>query len=577
MKPTELPLVSVVIPVYNGANYMREAIDSALNQTYPNVEIIVVNDGSTDGGETHKVALSYGDKIRYFKKENGGVSSALNYGIKQMKGRYFNWLSHDDIHLPQKIEKQMNAVFSYKGIKPIVCICNFILIDEKGVEFARPLNDFEKYFKKSSKVLLGADINFIISGDATLINKELFDTYGMFDESLFAAQETDIWYRLSDVAEFIFIPDHLVKYRIHCEAVTHKRKEDIGLEAGAYRGNLIKQATIQDIKDYYDNEHDARQFGVSAYHYMHTLFFEASYQIISKLRQLCAEDWHLLPSALKGMFGNEEISDIHHILKTDVSVKSEKKKILVYCKEWNEDGLAKKLTEFMENHKSDVEFILVYCGEEYYPLPKHISSICFKETHFNTVSTHLALLAELLKVDIYWCNTAYFLSGATSINYLKHSKIRIITSFHNLEPCADVFSTYLIEEDYHTPLLNSTIITHEQHYMTFAQYIYPYDAISMPPLSSEPEVCEKWNLLFNTILVYDSFEEELHANFAVSDNVDYTISLKEAQEHIQPYLEKHKADVLEKHRIYYENSLYWRVTRPLRIAVCLIRRITGKI
>ena len=78
------PLVSIIIPVYNGANYMREAIDSALAQTYRNIEIIVVNDGSNDNGETERIALSYGDKIKYFHKENGGVSSALNLGIQNM-------------------------------------------------------------------------------------------------------------------------------------------------------------------------------------------------------------------------------------------------------------------------------------------------------------------------------------------------------------------------------------------------------------------------------------------------------------------------------------------------------------
>ena len=80
------PLVSIVIPVYNGANYVSEAIESALKQTYKNIEIIVVNDGSTDN--TEKIVKKYGDKIRYFYKENGGVASALNLGIKNMKGEY---------------------------------------------------------------------------------------------------------------------------------------------------------------------------------------------------------------------------------------------------------------------------------------------------------------------------------------------------------------------------------------------------------------------------------------------------------------------------------------------------------
>ena len=78
MNSVWFPKVSIVIPVYNGANYMREAIDSALNQTYKNIEVIVINDGSIDNGETDRIARSYGDRIVYVKKENGGVSSALN-------------------------------------------------------------------------------------------------------------------------------------------------------------------------------------------------------------------------------------------------------------------------------------------------------------------------------------------------------------------------------------------------------------------------------------------------------------------------------------------------------------------
>ena len=75
------PKVSIIIPVYNGANYLRDAINSALNQTYKNIEIIVVNDGSNDNGRTDEIALSYGNKIKYIKKKNGGVASALNVGI----------------------------------------------------------------------------------------------------------------------------------------------------------------------------------------------------------------------------------------------------------------------------------------------------------------------------------------------------------------------------------------------------------------------------------------------------------------------------------------------------------------
>ena len=101
------PLVSIVIPVYNGSKYLGEAIDSALEQTYKNIEIVVINDGSKDNGKTRAVAKSYGDKIRYYEKENGGVSSALNYAIKMSKGQFISWVSHDDKILPEKIELQI--------------------------------------------------------------------------------------------------------------------------------------------------------------------------------------------------------------------------------------------------------------------------------------------------------------------------------------------------------------------------------------------------------------------------------------------------------------------------------------
>src|SRR6185312_14318520 len=103
-------LVSIIIPVYNGAQYLSEAIDSALAQSYQNIEVLVVNDGSTDAGATEAVAKSFGHSIRYFYKPNGHVASALNFGVGQMRGQYFSWLSHDDRYVPSKIEVQMHAI-----------------------------------------------------------------------------------------------------------------------------------------------------------------------------------------------------------------------------------------------------------------------------------------------------------------------------------------------------------------------------------------------------------------------------------------------------------------------------------
>ena len=125
------PKVSIIIPVYNGSLYMREAINSALSQTYRNIEVIVVNDGSNDEGKTKDIALSYGGQIRYFEKENGGVSTALNLGIQNMSGEYFSWLSHDDKYLPDKVEKQIKTLLKVPD-KNAVCICRDKQIDKNG-------------------------------------------------------------------------------------------------------------------------------------------------------------------------------------------------------------------------------------------------------------------------------------------------------------------------------------------------------------------------------------------------------------------------------------------------------------
>jgi glycosyltransferase involved in cell wall biosynthesis len=125
------PLVSIVIPVYNGANYLREAIDSALMQTYGNIEIIVVNDGSTDGGQTEAIARSYGSEIHYLHKENGGVASALNLGIQHMQGQFFSWLSHDDVYYPQKIESQVRSL--PEGKEPVILFSDYELINDHSV------------------------------------------------------------------------------------------------------------------------------------------------------------------------------------------------------------------------------------------------------------------------------------------------------------------------------------------------------------------------------------------------------------------------------------------------------------
>lgn len=224
MPKTEIrnPKVVVIMPVYNGSNYMREAIDSALNQTYKNVEVVVINDGSTDGGKTDTIAKSYGDKIKYFVKENGGVSSALNFGIKYIqdnyKDAYFCWLSHDDKYTPEKIEKEVKALKGHD--KTTVVFSNFSLFDDKGTIFAATHSEErikEDQFKGIYPVLKG-----MVNGDTILVHQDVFNKCGYFDEVNTNAADYRMWLKVFAEFDHVFLKEPLSLYRIHDQQDTVK-------------------------------------------------------------------------------------------------------------------------------------------------------------------------------------------------------------------------------------------------------------------------------------------------------------------------------------------------------------------
>ncbi|MCL1999468.1 MAG: glycosyltransferase [Turicibacter sp.] len=213
-------LVSIIIPVYNGSNYLKEAIDSALAQTYKNIEILVINDGSTDN--TEEIAQSYGDRIRYFKKENGGVSTALNMGIENMKGEYFSWLSHDDIYYPNRTELLINALY------------------EDGDMTKLAWGDCENFYENTGrKVRRGPDekstkitdsvfpiISGFVGGCAILIHRSHFDRVGYFREDLRYTQDIEMWLRMFRGQQSVYVPHFMHITRIHSEAVSNTKKKE---------------------------------------------------------------------------------------------------------------------------------------------------------------------------------------------------------------------------------------------------------------------------------------------------------------------------------------------------------------
>ena len=211
------PKVSIVIPVYNGSNFLCEAIDSALAQTYKNFEVIVVNDGSNDEGKTEAIAKSYDDRIRYFCKENGGVATALNLGINKMTGEYFSWLSHDDVYDKKKIEKHINYINKIGG-ENIVSYCQSEFIDENSNIIRKSIID-SKYIRNKYLMILSTNIG----GCSYLIPRACFKKAGYFNEKLRTTQDNEMWLRIAKQGySFKYLPEVLVKYRIHSEQGSNK-------------------------------------------------------------------------------------------------------------------------------------------------------------------------------------------------------------------------------------------------------------------------------------------------------------------------------------------------------------------
>lgn len=242
------PKVSIIIPVYNGANYLAEAIESALKQTYKNIEIIVVNDGSPDNGATEKVAMRYKDKIKYFSKPNGGTSTALNVGIKHMTGEYFSWLSHDDQYYPKKIERQIEELRKLKD-KNTIMMTDLDGINEQ-YEKIYETNYIKhiEFYPPREKSLLHPIIYNQTHGCTLLIPKVCFDKVGLFDEKEKVAQDFEFFYRAFSEFPHKLIPEILVTARDSSNRQGRRSKAKGNEEYSRLYIKMIKGLSDEDYK-----------------------------------------------------------------------------------------------------------------------------------------------------------------------------------------------------------------------------------------------------------------------------------------------------------------------------------------
>ena len=219
MNTPEMPTVSVVIPTHNAAEFLAEAVDSVLGQTYQPLEVIVVDDGSED--ETSRVAAAFTDRIIYLHKEWAGLSSARNTGIRAASGEWIALLDADDIWMPDRLQRQLKLA-AETGADLVFCDAK-TLGSKDNIGPTR----FEQYGLKAQLERLAPDgvllnpfellleAGCYVLPSTVLVKKECLLQVGLFDEALYTNEDMDLWLRQALTFRFAVLNDALVARRIH--------------------------------------------------------------------------------------------------------------------------------------------------------------------------------------------------------------------------------------------------------------------------------------------------------------------------------------------------------------------------
>jgi hypothetical protein len=205
------PRVSVAMPVYNGGDYFGLALDSVLAQTWGNVEVLVVDDGSTDDGQAERIVAKRADpRVRYIRQENMGVAGALNTAVEAMTGAVFGWLSHDDLFEPWKTEAQVEY-HRRLGRRDAVLFSDYRVIGPAGEELQLVSANRQALLRAPMLALLTGSIN----GCTIFAPAHVLRAVGPFGVEYRYTQDYRLWNRLIREFEFFHMPAATVRYRVH--------------------------------------------------------------------------------------------------------------------------------------------------------------------------------------------------------------------------------------------------------------------------------------------------------------------------------------------------------------------------
>jgi len=232
------PKITVLMPVYNCEMFVKEAVESILNQTYVDFELLIIDDASTDS--TVSIIKSFNDsRIKLIKKKlNTGLTNSLNQGLKLAKGKYIARMDGDDVSLPLRLAKQV----TYLEANPEVVLCGTsyeIIDEEKRTIIPEKHNDIKLALLKDN----------CIAHPSVMIRKKILEEFSIFyDAAKEPAEDYALWIQLLSVGKLHNLQEVLLKYRMHNSSVSRKRDEEQEKRAIEIKLQLLSQLDI-DLKD----------------------------------------------------------------------------------------------------------------------------------------------------------------------------------------------------------------------------------------------------------------------------------------------------------------------------------------
>ncbi len=423
------PKVSIIIPVYNGENYIQNAIESALSQTYKNIEIIVVNDGSTDEGKTAKKVKLFGDKVKYYSKENGGVASALNYGISKMSGEYFSWLSHDDEYLPEKVEKEVAKLSTLDNKETVIC-CNVTVISHDNKVLKH--NSIPEKAKKSMQLYLAFDQSVGLNGCSLLIKKDLFKKYGNFNTELKVTQDYDMWFRLAKNVPFAFIEDNLVLSRQHDEQGSKTMLKEVAYEVDKLHSRFVRTADFEEYRKFTENISEYFDY---YYQYIHMMCYETAIEVaLIYIKLLCEDNKEKLAIDFinYNIFNNSELYEINKDLLNHKN-KTNKKRILFYNNIWIKGGIERVLSKVLDKLVKDYEIFFVtfnFSQNSGYELPDQVKKIQFSNQLNGFLPYAILFITRFYEIEAFFGNQNLDMNFLPTYKILSENNIKTVAVNH---------------------------------------------------------------------------------------------------------------------------------------------------